>query len=157
MVLFFLPMNHPDVEKKSTDIRRKQKLSVLIWSVPLLLFVILNFAIRGNATTDREKGTSPDHAAAVLDQQKPAGDTLWVDVRTPDEYAAGRLIEAVNIPLDLFEEALPHYEPDKNRTIALYCRSGGRASRALAIAQKLGYRSVFNAGGYSDLSRSRQK
>jgi len=74
-------MNHPDVEKKSTDIRRKQKLSVLIWSVPLLLFVILNFAIRGNATTDREKGTSPDHAAAVLDQQKPAGDTLWVVMR----------------------------------------------------------------------------
>lgn len=125
---------------------------MLIWSVPLLLFVILNFAVRSNAS-----GDSPEAVDAALRQAMPAGDTLWIDVRTPEEYAAGRLDEAINLPLSAIEQTLPQFEPDKERIIALYCRSGNRSSQALSIAKKLGYRSAFNAGAFSNLASSRQK
>lgn len=134
-------------------VRRAQKLSMLLWSIPLLLFVGFNVMPKNSAT--------PEAAAiAVAELQSnrplpPAADTLWVDVRTPGEYEAGHLAEAFNLPLDNFENSFPLFEPNRNRVVALYCRSGNRSGRALSIARGLGYSAAFNAGAYGDLARQR--
>ena len=78
------------------------------------------------------------------------GSFLFVDVRTPDEYAQGHIPGAVNIPKDTIgEEPVPEL-PDPDQTLLVYCRSG---VRSLAASEKLaaaGYTHVVNIGGIQD-------
>ena len=48
---------------------------------------------------------------------------VLLDVRTPDEYAAGHIPGSVNYPL----ERLRDYEGDSSKPIYAYCRSGARS------------------------------
>ena len=77
--------------------------------------------------------------------------TLFVDVRTPQEYASGHINSAVNIPLDQLMgrmEELQHAEGP----IVLYCRSGNRSGMAQLLLQAQGFRNLFNGGGLDELS-----
>ena len=74
-----------------------------------------------------------------------------LDVRTPEEYAAGHLLRAQNInfrALDLSQQ-LSKLNP-KARYV-LYCASGNRSSQTAVLMQKLGITNVVNAGGYDAL------
>lgn len=73
---------------------------------------------------------------------------LLVDVRTPEEFAAGHVEGAINVPHLDVESRLAEFGEDKDREIVLYCRSGNRSGLAQASLEKLGYSRVFNAGGY---------
>ncbi len=84
-------------------------------------------------------------------------DTFWIDVRTPSEFAEGHLPEAYNIPLQEFDSRFAAELPNKNRVVALYCRSGNRSGQALSKAQALGYTRAFNAGGFAALNQTRAK
>ncbi len=75
-----------------------------------------------------------------------------VDVRTPEEFAAGHLENALNIDWydEDFEEqvsALP-----KEHTIYVYCQKGGRSEKAVATLQNLGYKAVDLTEGYGALT-----
>lgn len=54
-----------------------------------------------------------------------------IDVRTPEEYAAGHIEGAVNLPVELpgFDEAVA--ELDKDTHYAVYCRTGRRSAIAV--------------------------
>lgn len=68
------------------------------------------------------------------------GRVLVVDVREPDEFAAGHIPGSVNLPLSRFDPAaLPKPE---GRTVVLSCRSGRRAGQALAMVEASGRRDV---------------
>ena len=74
-----------------------------------------------------------------------------LDVRTPEEYAAGHLQRAQNLnfrALDLNQQ-LSKLDP-KVRYV-LYCATGNRSGRAAMMMQKLGITNVVNAGAYADL------
>ena len=81
---------------------------------------------------------------AVADMKDLPG-SLLVDVRTPDEYAAGHIPGSVNWPLErisLFDlEGGP---------ICTYCHSGARSARAAAALTAMGYDDVQNIGGILD-------
>src|SRR5690348_13820463 len=59
---------------------------------------------------------------------------LVLDVRTPDEYAAGHLQQALNMPVDNLDDRLSQISSlladDKSKPIVVYCSAGGRAARA---------------------------
>jgi len=73
------------------------------------------------------------------------GATL-LDVRTFDEYNAGCLPNAKNIPLAILP-VLAHEHLDKEKPVLIYCRSGGRAIMAEKILSGLGFNKVTNIGG----------
>ncbi|KAI3355281.1 hypothetical protein L3Q82_018129 [Scortum barcoo] len=90
-------------------------------------------------------------------------DIQLFDVRNLDEYQAGHIPAAVNIPLGNLEESLKlspelfklMFEvkpPEKDDTnIVFHCRSGKRSSKALDIARQLGFsRARHYEGGYSE-------
>ena len=62
-----------------------------------------------------------------------------VDVREPEEFAAGHVTNARNVPLDQLEAKLATTVKNKSLPVLLMCATGVRAQRALAVAQKLGY------------------
>src|SRR5690348_8303313 len=81
------------------------------------------------------------------------GEVVVVDVRDASELAGGGKIKgAVHLPRGLLEFRADPESPShdralqKDKTIVLYCGSGGRAALAGKTLQDLGYRSVLNAG-----------
>ncbi|NAS14164.1 rhodanese-like domain-containing protein [Poritiphilus flavus] len=80
--------------------------------------------------------------------QKDIKSGLLVDVRTPEEFANGHLENARNVNwlADGFQsyfDSIP-----KDRTIFLYCKKGGRSSKAAAVLDSLGFEVVDLIGGY---------
>ena len=87
---------------------------------------------------------------------KVISDTTVVrlDVRTPQEYAEGHIDDAINIDVlsDSFADKAARLP--KNRTIALYCRSGNRSKKAAAILADKGYKVIELATGYKGWTRA---
>lgn len=96
-----------------------------------------------------------DRAAALIH----AADVV-LDVREPDEFAAGHIPGAINVPRGLLEFKLSA-TPELGRRdldILLYCRSGGRAALAACSLQDMGYANVRSIeGGYDAWIASGQK
>lgn len=76
---------------------------------------------------------------------------LVVDVRTPEEFAAGHLENAFNVPHTKIADNLAIFGAERGREIVLYCRSGRRSGLALAELTALGFTKVINGGAYKDL------
>lgn len=68
---------------------------------------------------------------------QPATAPYVLDVRTPEEFAAGHVPGAVNIPLQEFGARFA--EVPKDRDVVLYCRSGARSANAEALLRREGY------------------
>ena len=76
-----------------------------------------------------------------------------VDVRTPGEYAAGHIKDAVNIDVEASTFDSNIATLDKNATYVVYCHSGRRSSLATDAMAKAGFTHVYNlSGGFSDLA-----
>ncbi|WP_088069330.1 rhodanese-like domain-containing protein [Gottfriedia luciferensis] len=68
-----------------------------------------------------------------------------IDVREVDEVAAGKIPEAVHIPLGLIEYRL--HELDKSKEYIMVCRSGARSGRATEFLQSHGFNVKNMVGG----------
>ncbi len=95
---------------------------------------------------------TPAEAQALM-----AKGAVVVDIRDGLEIAAsGKVKGAIAISRGLLEfkadPALPTHEPalQKDRTIILYCGSGGRATLAGKTLHDMGYADVRNLGGFKD-------
>lgn len=77
-------------------------------------------------------------------------DAVWIDVRTPAEYANGHLQQATLIPFDGIEAGVARLQFDKDTPIYLYCAVGGRAEKAKERLEALDYTNVTNVGGLQE-------
>jgi len=78
----------------------------------------------------------------------PKNKVRLVDVRTHAEYADGHIPGAELMPYDEIEAIFS--EPDKERPIVVYCRSGRRSEIAATAMRKMGYANVSDFGAVSD-------
>ena len=101
-------------------------------------FLALVEAIRGDvAETDVE---------AVRQRLGDEGLTL-VDVREPDEYAAGHLPGAVSMPRGVLERDVEAAFPDPATPLVLYCGGGYRSALAAHALGQMGYTDVLSMDG----------
>lgn len=70
---------------------------------------------------------------------------VLVDVRTCEEYKAGHIPDAKNLPLDELGDAA-WLLPDQTASVIVYCASGARSARAAAMLAAAGYTHVFDLG-----------
>ncbi len=78
---------------------------------------------------------------------------ILIDVRTPEEYSDGHIDNALNI--NWFDENFQkQFESiDKNETIYVYCKKGGRSAKAAHLLDSLGFKKVIDLeGGYDAYS-----
>jgi rhodanese-related sulfurtransferase len=94
-----------------------------------------------------------EEAAALMAD----GKALVVDVRdAPELQAGGKVAGAVHVSRGMLEFRAdpdsPYHDPDfaRDRTVILYCASGGRSALAGKALQELGYRDVRNLGAFKD-------
>lgn len=72
---------------------------------------------------------------------------IILDVRTAEEYAAGHIKDAINIPNETIGDEEISELPDKNQLIMVYCRSGNRSKQASQKLTNLGYTNIVEFGG----------
>ncbi len=72
---------------------------------------------------------------------------LLIDVRSPEEYAAGHVPGAVLIPLPDLQGRLAEITPHKDEEVFVICEVGGRSARASALLASEGFRPVNVDGG----------
>ena len=88
-----------------------------------------------------------------------AANVLVLDVRDPPEVqASGKLTGAVNVSRGMLEfradPESPYYNPafQKDKTVLVYCASGGRSALVGRTLQDFGYGTVYNIGGFKGLA-----
>ena len=77
-------------------------------------------------------------------------ETVWIDVRSAVEHKIDNIEGDIRIPHSEVVEQVGSLYPDKTTEIRLYCRSGGRAEKALIALEAAGYSDVKNIGGIDD-------
>lgn len=87
-------------------------------------------------------------AAASLGQVP--SDAVWIDVRSPAEFAEGHLTQAKLIPFNGIEVGVAALDLPTDAPIYLYCAVGGRAEVARLRLRARGYSNVINVGGLDD-------
>ena len=92
-------------------------------------------------TAQQQKFESLD--AEAFEQVISDTSVVRLDVRSIDEYASGHIAKAINIDVmkDDFKSQATSLLP-KDKTIALYCRSGRRSKKAAGILVENGYKVV---------------
>lgn len=115
----------------------------------LFLFLSAPFMVGCNQKPAQQLAASvqtiqPNEVAAILQKEK----ALWVDVRTPEEIAAG-VITGTTLFADI---KAPDFEAkiaalDKSKAYIMYCRSGVRSSQAAEYMRSKGFTRVYNLEG----------
>ncbi len=86
---------------------------------------------------------SASAAVTLINREK----AVVIDVSEADEFEAGHVGGAKNVPFSQLEEKLPVAVKNKGLPLILVCATGARANRAVAVAKKLGYEQAQALGG----------
>lgn len=94
-------------------------------------------------------------------QMMTKSNTLVVDVRdAPEVEKSGRVAGSINVSRGMLEfradPESPYHDKNfsKDKTIILYCASGGRAALAGKVLKDMGYDRVYNLGAFKDWAES---
>lgn len=82
-------------------------------------------------------------------------DSVWIDVRSLPEYMIDNIQGDSRISHQQIVEGLEGKISDKSTPIRLYCRSGGRAEKALVALKNAGYTDVKNVGSIDQARKER--
>lgn len=111
-------------------------ISIALASGGMLVWPMISGAINAGAL-------SASGAVQLINREK----AVVVDVCEPGEFAAGHVSGAKNVPFSELEAKLPGVVKNKALPLILVCATGARASRAVAVAKKLGYEQAQALGG----------
>jgi rhodanese-related sulfurtransferase len=102
------------------------------------------------AALGKVREITPEEAARLLAQPGHEG-WSFLDVREPDEFAAGRIPGARNVPRGFLEVRadLEHHKrdtwlADRDRPLVVYCGGGNRSALAAQTLQEMGFRQVVS-------------
>lgn len=102
--------------------------AVALASGSLLLWPMVSGAAGSSALT-------PAGAVQLINREK----AVVVDVSEENEFAAGHVVGAKNVPFGQLDAKLAGAVKNKGLPLLLVCATGARANRAVAAAKKLGY------------------
>ena len=117
--------------------------------IPILLSALMftGCAATNNSQTNTYRQIAMDEAVDMMAQETGY---IILDVRRPDEFAAGHIPNAINVPNESIGTSDIPELPDKDQLIMVYCRSGRRSKEASEKLVKLGYTSIVEFGGILD-------
>ena len=80
--------------------------------------------------------------------------SILIDVRSPDEFAAGHVEGAINLDFESGALESELSSLDQNAEYMLYCRSGRRSALATALMVEAGFTDVTDLGGIDAAAKS---
>ncbi|HEY2532138.1 MAG TPA: rhodanese-like domain-containing protein [Xanthobacteraceae bacterium] len=110
---------------------------------------------------DAANAAVPRITPAQAEEMLAAGHTLVVDVRdAPELEKSGKVAGAVHVSRGMLEFRAdldsPYHDKNfaKDKTVIVYCASGGRAALAGKVLKDMGYARVYNLGAFKDWAES---
>ena len=119
------------------------------WIVGSVLFAL---AMTATAVAEETARIGPATLLKRLDANDSA--LIVLDVRTPEEFAAGHVPHAVNIPYTYLPASISTLPDAANKDIVVYCETGVRAERAAARFRENGFTRLLHLDG--DMRRWRE-
>lgn len=113
----------------------------------VLLAALGSFATCGAETQQPNDAISGASLSTLQEDDRAKENYLVIDVRGADEYAAGHVKHAINIPLGELESRLDEISAYKDRNVVLYCNTGNRSGKALDLLKQKGFSMLMNAPG----------
>lgn len=110
---------------------------IALFSGSMLLWSLFGNRFRGVKEVDSV-------AALQLINHKSA---LVLDVREPNEYETGHVLNSRLIPLGKLKERMGELEKYKDQSIVVVCRSGNRSGTACYLLGKQGFTQAYNLSG----------
>lgn len=130
-----------------------------IFLVSILALVLAFAGCKSDApasttNTTTESAAAPTISGEELDKiqedNKAKEKVLLIDVRSADEYNAGHVKHAINIPVDELEGRLAEIENFKDKSIITICNTGKKSAKAQEILLNNGFKDVKNADGVKE-------
>ena len=86
-------------------------------------------------------------AATLIAEHQLSEEFIIIDVRSPGEFAGGRIKHSVNIPIQApyFRDRLQDF--DREWTYLVYCAVGRRSSGAVNVMKELGFTKIYHLQG----------
>ena len=109
----------------------------------IALFAVSTLAL-GACSSSGESSSRVD--AAVI------AESMIIDVRTPEEYAAGHLDGAALIDIKDASFDAKIAELDPNASYIIYCRSGNRSAQAVERMKEAGFTNLTDLGSLENAS-----
>jgi phage shock protein E len=88
-----------------------------------------------------------DAAALQARLARPVSDLTLLDVRTAEEFAAGHVPGARNIPVAEIEARIAELDAARSSDVVVYCHSGRRAATALQVLAAHGFAHLLHLKG----------
>ncbi len=112
----------------------------------------INVDEKGKITMKENQNIKLTYKSVSMDEglkmMADSNDYILLDVRRPDEFAAGHIPGAILFTNELMtKEDAEKLLPNKNQQIYVYCRSGRRSKEASQKLVDYGYSNVFEIGG----------
>ncbi|EXI67303.1 MAG: Inner membrane protein YgaP [Candidatus Accumulibacter adjunctus] len=102
------------------------------------MLLVLTFRRPGGA-----KAVTASEATMLINRES----AQVIDIRDPNEYIAGHLVDSRNIPAASLAERAGELEQFKEKPLILVCQSGARSQVACGTLGKLGFVRVHNLEG----------
>ena len=118
--------------------------------IGILVIAVSIFVFTSPKSDDTTTTSAPAKRTFASVQDDVTNGAHLIDVRTPEEYAAGHFANASNFDSVKVEAGqLPDLA--KNAKVYLYCHSGRRAGIVLTAMKKAGFTDVTSLGGLTDV------
>lgn len=123
-------------------IQNNAKNNIIIGLGVLVVSLLAMFSFSGAKASSGIVG-----AEEFMTKYKETPGAMLVDVRTPGEFEAGHIKDAINIDFQNsnFEQEIQKL--DTSKTYFIYCRSGNRSGQAAGILKKNNLQNVYDLQG----------
>lgn len=109
----------------------------------LMLMMALTLVVSACAESQTATATGLVDSARAEELIETVGDLVVLDVRTPEEFAAGALPGAILIDINDPSFTSEVSELDTTQPYLVYCRSGNRSATAVEIMEDLGFSEIY--------------
>lgn len=114
------------------------------WTPALVLLLVFCLFVPLTAAAETvTRNLSPRAFKAAIDRHQGDPDVILLDIRTPAEFAAGHIRGATLIDYYSRDYVDRLKALDRQKTYLVYCRSGNRTGRSLAVFKRLGFSRVY--------------
>ena len=112
----------------------------------LIIVTTLSFMYCSD-TKKQDESVAKDVTVEEFKKLVDSSKGLLLDVRTPDEFNEGHILEAVNINFYDKDFAQQVEKLDKMKPVYVYCKSGGRSGKTKDLLHEKGFTEIYNLKG----------
>lgn len=111
---------------------------MLVGALLTLIALLIGFETRGGA-----KSVSPRQLSELVNRQQG----VVLDVRDKNDFKAGHIVDAVNIPHTQIKERIGELNAHKGKPVIVVCKLGQHAGVVARSLQQAGFAPVYKLGG----------